>query len=426
MRDTKRPGFHMATPDELRAGEITDVYFQRAVQVLQAAGISKQVTAEVTVSALPTGYDWGVLAGVEEVCALLAGLPVDVHCAPEGSLLFPEQPVLRLSGEYTDFAVYETALLGLLCQASGVATKAARCRQAAGEKGVFSFGARRMHPAVAPMIERSAYLGGCDGVAVVKSAELIGRDPVGTMPHALTLLVGDAAETFRLFDKYAPPEVPRICLVDTLNDEKVEAIAAAEVLGERLTGVRLDTPGSRKGDMRALLREVRWELDLRGYQHVKLLVSGGLDEHRVAELVDLVDAFGIGTAISNAPVLNFALDIVEVGDKPLAKRGKRSGVKDVWRCPECLTTRWTPRDQPVTMNCSCPPDQAPEPVRLLTPLLSSGELVRDLPPVSEIRDFVLSQLATLAGRMSEPARPGSEHQRRKRGDSSPESARRSS
>lgn len=396
MSENKPLQFHVASPEELRAGLITDVYFQRAVEVLTAAGIEKHVTAEVTVSTLPEGYEFGVLAGVEEVCALLTGLPVDVQCAPEGSLLFPEQPVLRIAGEYTDFAVYETALLGLLCQASGVATKAARCRQAAGDKGLFSFGARRMHPAVAPMIERSAYLGGCDGVAVVKSAELIGQKPVGTMPHALTLLIGDAAETFRLFDQYAPAEVPRLCLVDTLNDEKVEAVAAAEVLGDRLTGVRLDTPGSRKGDMRALLREVRWELDLRGYQHVKLLVSGGLDEHRVAELVDLVDAFGVGTAISNAPVLNFALDIVEVAGKPLAKRGKRSGVKDVWRCPHCLATKWTPRDVPVTLDCSCPSGEAPEPVRLLAPLLTAGELVRKLPSVADVRTFVLSQLAKLA------------------------------
>src|SRR5436190_1151227 len=89
------------------------------------------------------------------------------------------------SATSTSFGVLETALLGLLCQASGVATVAARCKIAAEGRPVFSFGARRMHPAISPMVERSAYIGGCDGVASVKSAEVIGIQPVGTMAHAV-------------------------------------------------------------------------------------------------------------------------------------------------------------------------------------------------------------------------------------------------
>ena len=100
---------------------------------------------------------------------------VVVRALPEGTIFRPFEPVLEVEGHYSAFAVLETPLLGVLCQASGVATAAARCRKAAGERPLLSFGARRMHPAISPMIERSAFIGGCDGVAVVKSAELLGQ-----------------------------------------------------------------------------------------------------------------------------------------------------------------------------------------------------------------------------------------------------------
>lgn len=100
----------------------------------------------------------------------------------EGTVFHPYEPVMEIEGRYQDFCVFETALLGLMCQASGVATKATRFKRLAGERPVISFGARRMHPVLAPVIERNAYIGGCDGVAVVKSGEVIGEDPMGTMP----------------------------------------------------------------------------------------------------------------------------------------------------------------------------------------------------------------------------------------------------
>ena len=101
---------------------------------------------------------------------------------PEGTICRPNEPVLTLSGPYGAFAEHETAILGFLCQASGVATGAARCRLAAGEKPVVSFGARRMHPAITPMIERSAYLGGCDRVAVDLAVERLGHPGDGHHP----------------------------------------------------------------------------------------------------------------------------------------------------------------------------------------------------------------------------------------------------
>src|SRR5207302_6100177 len=193
--------------------------------------------------------------------------------------------------------------------ASGVATRAARCAIAADDKPVYSFGARRMHPSIAPMIERAAYVGGCAGVAAVASAEMLGLQPVGTMAHATILILGQE-RAWHAFDETMEEDVPRVALVDTFQDEKFGAIAAAEVLGDRLAAVRLDTPGSRRGDFAAIVREVRWELGVRGFDHVKLFVSGGLDETDIRPLNRLVDARGVGTSISALPGADVLLGAV--------------------------------------------------------------------------------------------------------------------
>src|SRR5437899_3613406 len=207
----------------------------------------------------------------------------------EGTVFGSYQPVLTVEGVYVDWAQYETALLGLLCQASGIATKAARCKKVAGERQVISFGARRMHPGLAPMIERNAFVGGCDGVAVTKSAELIDADPMGTIPHALVLVIGDTVEALRAFHEVVDPKVRRVALIDTLQDEKFEAIRVAEALGTDLYAVRLDTRSARRGDFYRIIEEVRWELGLRGLGHVKILASGGIDQHEIQALNPVVD-----------------------------------------------------------------------------------------------------------------------------------------
>src|SRR5689334_11032545 len=266
MKSQPKRAFHTASEPEIKAGEVSDVYFDRTVEILRARGLNKRVKAEIRLKSFPQP-DWtfGVLAGIEEAAALLEGLPVNVSAMDEGTLFGPEDTVLEIEGIYPEWAKYETALLGFLCQASGIATKAARCKRAAGPRQVISFGARRMHPALAPMIERNAFVGGCDGVAVTKAAELIDADPTGTIPHSLVLMVGDTVEALKAFNEIVDRKIRRVALIDTLQDEKFEAIRVAEALGDDLFAVRLDTPSSRRGDLYRIVQEVRWELDLRGF-----------------------------------------------------------------------------------------------------------------------------------------------------------------
>ena len=380
--------FYMASEDDLRKGRVTDVYFERALQILKAKGISRHVTMEVRTKGLPSNWEWAVYSGLEEVVELLQGMPVNVRALQEGTVFYPYEPVLEIEGRYEDFGAYETEVLGLICQASGVATGSARVKLAAGGKPVFSFGARRMHPAIAPMIERSAYIGGCDGVADKLGAQKIGIQPVGTIPHAFILIIGDTVKASLYFDEVIEKGVPRLILIDTFHDEKFEAIDVADALKERLYGIRFDTPGSRRGDMKQIIKETKWELDLRGYKDIKFMVSGGLDENKVRELKEVVDLFGVGTYISNSPVVDFAMDIVEIEHKPFAKRGKESGRKTLLRCKKCGNR--VVSVYPAGMDrCGLCGGQIEE---LMKPVITNGKVVADLPPAGKIRDYIAEEI----------------------------------
>ena len=319
--------FNSATDAEILSADVADSYFHRTMQILRARGLEDtQVHAELAYKTSDPDA-WFVVAGLDEVAFLLEEVDVDARAVPEGTICRPHEPILTLTGPYGAFAEHETALLGLLCQASGVATGAARCRLAAGERPVVSFGARRMHPAVTPMIERAAYLGGCDMVAVDLAVDRLGIPATGTTPHALVLILGSTAEAARAFDEVIDPEVPRTIIIDTFDDEKFGALIAARAIPDSIYAIRMDTPGNRRGDFSDLMREVRWELDRNGFGRVKIFASGGIDVENILHLNPVCDAYGVGGAIADAPMIDYSLDIVEVAGEDRSKRGKRGGRK---------------------------------------------------------------------------------------------------
>ena len=375
--------FYIATSEEIRAGKTTDIYFLRTLDVLKKAGKDRtNVVAEVTAGGLPNGWPWGILCGVEEAVHLLEGRAVSMWSLAEGSLFPPRTPrgiplpVIILEGPYGEWALYETPILGMICQASGIATKAARIRKLAGGKQLLSFGVRRMHPGMAPLIERSVYVAGADAITTPLGADLFGAPAMGTMPHALVIVMGGPREAFAAVHKYLEAKIPRIALVDTYYDEKTEALLAVEAI-PNLTGVRLDTPASRRGNFPAIVREVRWELDLRGHKDVQVFVSGSVDEESIPALLEAgVDGFGVGTSLSNAPTIDFAMDIVEVQGKAAAKRGKFGGRKDLQRCPKDGTYEVGTRSCPL-----CGSKMAAAHVQYLV----QGRTSTPLPSIPEIR-----------------------------------------
>jgi nicotinate phosphoribosyltransferase len=372
--------FNTASEEEIRNAEVADVYFHRTMEVLRARGL-ENTPVHVEVAYKTSDEDaWFVVAGLDEVAALLEGVEVEARAVPEGTICRPNEPILTLSGSYGAFAEHETAILGFLCQASGVATGAARCKMAAGERRVISFGARRMHPAVTPMIERAAYLGGCDGVAVELAAKRLGIAATGTIPHALVLILGSTAETARAFDEVVSRDVPRTVLIDTFDDEKFGALIAARAIPDSIYAVRFDTPGNRRGDFRDLIQETKWELDRNGFGDVKIFASGGIDVEYILHLNPVCDAYGVGGEIASAPMIDYSLDIVEVNGEDRSKRGKRGGKKRLLVL-EDGTRKVLPTNFEIPAGAN----------DLLQPL---GELYTSPPDISTLRDRVLFQLAT--------------------------------
>lgn len=352
--DTERI-FNIATNEDILSGDASDVYFQRSIAGIREKGVDFEVSAEFTVSG-PLNT-WINFSGLDEVINALKGRNVDLYAIPEGTVLKPRDsngvpvPFLRIEGKYSEFGEMETAILGFICQSSGISTESAKVRIAAGDLPFFSFGIRRMHPAISPMIDRAAYIGGADGVSGILGARVIGLEPLGTMPHALSLLAGDD-EAWAISQMNIPKGHKKVLLIDTFMDEKFAAIKAAEMF-PHVDYLRLDTPGSRRGNFPALLREVRWELDLRGHSNIKLMVTGGINADSVRQLKDAgADAFGVGTSISSAKPFDFAMDIVAVKGEPKTKRGKFSGTKNVFRCMDCgrIAVTGTGTED---MQCSC-------------------------------------------------------------------------
>jgi nicotinate phosphoribosyltransferase len=140
--------------------------------------------------------------------------------------------------------------------------------------------------------------------------------------------MGDTVKAMLSFDQNIGPENKRIALVDTFKDEAEESLRVARALGSRLWGVRLDTPAERGRVTPALVKEVRARLDQAGFNHVRIVVSGGLDSARITLFKEErapVDAFGVGSAISSSSPIDFTADIKQVDGDPGAKRGRIPG-----------------------------------------------------------------------------------------------------
>ncbi len=358
--------FDTLSPAAIRNGSATDAYFLRTETTLEGADRNPRVVAEVTADQFPTG-EFEAFAGVKDVAALLAGRDLDVHAIREGRL-FDGGPVMRIEGPYLEFARFETSILGFLSQASAFTSAALDVRRAAPDSQVLSFGARHLHPMLAPVVERAALVAGLDGISHVAAGERLGREASGTMPHALLLCFGrgEQGEAFRAFDEAVPEDVPRIALCDTFSDEVEEVLGAVAALGEELDSVRIDTTSSRRGDFRHILREIRWHLDSRGHEDVGIFASGGLGSGDLRDLRDVVDGFGVGSAITSADPVDFALDIVEIDGEAISKRGKLPGVKEVYR------TRGGAHH--VGLAGRDGPEDGEE---LLEPMLEGGEIVRE-------------------------------------------------
>jgi nicotinate phosphoribosyltransferase len=317
---------------EILSGDSADVYFARAEAILAQEGRDPLVTMEVF------AREDGVLCGIDEARNLLGHVlagadPAEtrLEALSDGDVIGRKEIVLRIRARYRKFGLYETAFLGMLAQSTGWATAARTCVEAAAPDPVISFGARHIHPDITDVLDYAAIVGGCVGASTPAGARLAGLAPTGTMPHSLVLIFGDTVDAALAFDRHVPPDVPRIVLVDTFKDEAEEALRVAHALGDRLYGIRLDTPSERGRVTAELVHEVRARLDQADFHHVRITVSGGLTPERIGYFKEAgapVDSYAVGSYISGATPIDFTGDIKEIDGQPIAKRGRIPGLTD--------------------------------------------------------------------------------------------------
>lgn len=344
----------MAAPG---AALLTDFYQLTMLQAYHAEGMNGPAVFELFVRALPESRNFLVAAGVgslvDELQALrfepsdlawlradgrfkpsfvesLASLRFtgDVDAMPEGTVFFPDEPIVRITAPVREAQLVESRLMNLVHFQTVVASKAARIVLAARAKPVVDFGLRRAHGAEAALLSaRAAYLAGFEATATVEAARRFGVPAVGTMAHSYVQAHADESSAFEAFCRSQPAGAS--LLIDTYDTEaaaaKVVSLAAS---GARITGVRIDS-----GDLADHARRVRSILDAGGLHHVSILASGNLDEYRIAALEAQgapIDRYGVGTRMNtsaDAPFLDCAYKLEEYDGVP---RRKRSEGKATW------------------------------------------------------------------------------------------------
>ncbi len=356
---------------------LTDLYeFTMAAALLAEGRAEESATFSLFVRNLPPSRGFLVAAGLHEAVGFLRNWRFDgealsrlgrvapfdqafldwlgelrfsgrVRAIPEGRLVFAAEPLIEIDAPFAQAQLLETALLNLITFPTAVATKAARCREAAAGRTLVDFALRRAHGADAGMaVARAAAITGFAATSNVAGADRYGLPASGTMAHSfVTAVAGGAAEgelgAFRAFAEHYRGDP--VLLVDTWDtaggiDHAILVAKELAVAGRRLAGIRLDS-----GDIVALAGLARERFDAAGLGDVAVFASGGLDEYEIARLLAAgapIDGFGVGTNFAtsaDAPTLETVYKLVAVDGRPMAKRstGKATlpGAKQVWRRP---------------------------------------------------------------------------------------------
>lgn len=340
---TRRPRlapeiFHLPV-EKMRQGYYSDKYFTRAREILLADRYAPRVTMQVF------GKEHAFLGGIDEAIAILKlcsddWSQLEVHALYDGDEVAPWETVLLVEGPYHLFAHLETLYLGVLSRRTKVGTNTRRVVEAAAPKEVMFFPARHDHWLVQTGDGYAAHIAGAIGVSTDAQASWWGSEGIGTVPHALIAAYGgNTVLATAKFAEHIPDDVRLVTLVDFENDCVRTALEVARALGSRLYGVRLDTSEMlvdrsvvpQMGRFRPtgvcpqLVWNVREGLDREGFQHVKIVVSGGFTVEKIREFESAgvpVDAYGVGSSLFQGR-FDFTADVVRHEGRPCAKVGRQ-------------------------------------------------------------------------------------------------------
>lgn len=348
----------------------------------------------------------------------------DIYAMPEGTVIYPNEPIITVVAPLLDAQLVETAILLEVNHQSLIATKTNRIVRMADGRAVSDFGARRAHNVDAAVYgARAAYIGGAVGTATVLAGEMFGIPVSGTMAHSWVMFFENEYEAFKKYAEVYPDST--VLLVDTYNVRKSgipNAIRVAkevlEPMGKRLKGIRIDS-----GDLAFLSKEARRMLDEAGLTDCKIIVSNGLDEYTIKTLIDQgaeIDSFGVGERLitsASSPVFGavYKLVAIQKGGKFIPKmkvsenteKTTNPGLKKIYRVYDesgkAIAEYLTRADE--VIDFSKPVDYV-DPAKywkrrafancsfkeLHIKIFDNGEQVYFSPSVAEIRAYVKKQL----------------------------------
>jgi len=318
----------------------------------------------------------------------------DVWAMPEGTLVFPGEPVMRVTAPILEGQILETYLLATLSYQTMIASKAARVVTAAQGRQVVEFGARRAHGSQAGLLgARAAVIGGCQGTSNVLAGQLFGIKTYGTQAHSWVMAHEDEAEAFSHFLDVFPDHA--YLLLDTYDVHR--AVKTIIGMGRKPAGVRLDS-----GNVAKDSRWVRRELDRAGWKDVRIFASGDLDEMKIASLLSqgaAIDAFGVGTALGtpgDAPHLNLIYKLVEVerGGK-VREAAKLTEAKVTYPGRKQVLRYSTPEGEYAGDKISLEGEPANGGIPLLIEVMRAGRRTVAPEPVNTLRDRCLAALSRL-------------------------------
>jgi nicotinate phosphoribosyltransferase len=396
---------------------LTDLYELTMLQAYYERGMTDPAVFELFVRKLPPKRDFLVAAGLEQALDFIEDMRFDeeeldwirtcghfkpafadrlaelrftgdVHALPEGTILFPNEPLLRVTAPLPEAQLLETRVLNLVHFQTAIASKAARSRLAAGAKGLIDFGLRRAHGAEAGLLAaRASYLAGFDGTSTALAGARFGIPVFGTMAHSFVQAHDGEADAFAHFAAAFPEKA--VLLIDTYDT--VEGARIAVRATPKLKGVRLDS-----GDLDDLSRKVRQILDAHGAKSAIIFASGNLDEDAVGRLVAAgapIDSYGVGTAMTTSadqPYLDAVYKLQEYAGRP---RRKRSTGKATWPGRKQVYRRYTVEGSFLGDTVTLETDALPADP-LIVPVMRGGRRLPQ-PSLEESRKHCLRQLARL-------------------------------
>lgn len=416
----------------------TDLYeLTMAAAYLESGQAARRGVFEAFVRRLPRNRSYMVSAGLEqalhyvlnlrfteEQVSYLKSLPAfkpvsddffgylenfeftgDVWAADEGTVMFPNEPFIRVEAPIIEAQLLETYVLSMMNFQSLIATKASRIVNAAKGRQVVEFGFRRAHgPQAALLAARASFIGGCTGTSNTLAAERLGIPAFGTMAHSFVMNFESELESFTEFSKVFPNS---FLLVDTYDTLKaVEKIVSS---GLPIGGIRLDS-----GDLYELSTRSRKILDDAGYRGARIMASGDLDEHIIKELVERgapIDVFGVGTELVTSrddPAMNGVYKLVAVKLKGAGGEGGGEKEKVLYKLKTSPGKKTYPGPRQVHRTIekgglairsdlvAFEDEPAPEgSFPLLKKYVENGRLVRDIPSLQAVQNLHRQQVRTL-------------------------------